>query len=325
MSPPVRSGPTRTSGVHREQTHEAQSPSPDRRPGDAADRARSACRRWRPLGQPQARPALGGHQLREAQGPATGGNPARPRRHPPDPRRHGACPGQGIAPSGGRTCAATSPRAIDASGLRPMLKTADLDLDEVWTRLLAPADQRIRHGLSRFARWASLRRITPEAVDDSTIDRFIAELDGATLIRNLRNLRRHRREAWNALVGAASGRWAAAGCGADQQACADPDSLAATSSLVPRGCRALPHLGGRAGPARRGRSGKGPRAAEPAPAANSHPFGRECGGCGRHSRSISSPLWRASSNPKPSARCCAIAGGRTDASCRPTPTVLPSR
>jgi hypothetical protein len=42
--------------------------------------------------------------------------------------------------------------AIEASGLRPMLRTANLDLDEVWTRLLAPADQRVRHGLSRFAR-----------------------------------------------------------------------------------------------------------------------------------------------------------------------------
>ena len=75
--------------------------------------------------------------------------------------------------------------AIEASGLRPMLKTADVELDEVWSRLLAPADQRIRHGLSRFARWASLRRIAPEAVDDGTIERFIAELDAATLISNL--------------------------------------------------------------------------------------------------------------------------------------------
>ena len=44
--------------------------------------------------------------------------------------------------------------------------------------------------LSRFARWASLRRIAPEAVDDSTIDRFITELDAATLTGNLANLRR---------------------------------------------------------------------------------------------------------------------------------------
>ena len=90
--------------------------------------------------------------------------------------------------------------AIDASGLRPMLKTAGLDLDEDWSRLLAPADQRIRHGLSRLGRWASLRGIRPVDVDDDTIDRFIAELDAATLIRNLRQLRRSVAKAWNAFV-----------------------------------------------------------------------------------------------------------------------------
>jgi integrase len=90
--------------------------------------------------------------------------------------------------------------AIEASGLRPMLKTADLELDEVWTRLLAPADQRVAKGLSRFARWASLRGITPEAVDASTIARFAAELEGATLIRNLPYLPRAVAKAWNALV-----------------------------------------------------------------------------------------------------------------------------
>jgi integrase len=90
--------------------------------------------------------------------------------------------------------------AIETSGLRPMLKTAHLDLDKAWTRLLAPADQRVRHGLSRFSRWASLRQIAPESVDDSTIDRFIAELDQATLIRNLRVLRGTVARSWNALV-----------------------------------------------------------------------------------------------------------------------------
>ena len=76
--------------------------------------------------------------------------------------------------------------AIEASGLRPMLKTAGVDLDETWSRLLQPiTDQRVRNGLSRFARWASLRRIDPEAVDDTVIARFIAELEAATLIRNL--------------------------------------------------------------------------------------------------------------------------------------------
>jgi integrase len=91
--------------------------------------------------------------------------------------------------------------AIKTSGLRPMLKTSDVRVDEVWARLFAPAEQRVRHGLSRFARWATLRRIVPEAVDDSAIERFIAELDQASLIRHLDTLHRTVARAWNALVG----------------------------------------------------------------------------------------------------------------------------
>jgi integrase len=90
--------------------------------------------------------------------------------------------------------------AIDASGLRPMLKTAGLDLDKSWARLLATANQRVRNGLSRFGRWASLRRIAPEAVNDGTIERFIAELDGASLVRNLPKLPGTVARTWNALV-----------------------------------------------------------------------------------------------------------------------------
>lgn len=69
-----------------------------------------------------------------------------------------------------------------------------------WGRLLAPADQRIRIRLSRFGRWASLRRIKPEAVDNSAIDRFITELDATTLVRDLGGLHRTVAMAWNALV-----------------------------------------------------------------------------------------------------------------------------
>jgi len=90
--------------------------------------------------------------------------------------------------------------AIRVSGLRSMIKTAGLKLDDVWTELLAPADQRVRHALSRFGRWGSLRGVAPESVDDGKIDRFVAELDGASLIRNLHNLRRTVAKAWNALV-----------------------------------------------------------------------------------------------------------------------------
>jgi hypothetical protein len=81
--------------------------------------------------------------------------------------------------------------AIRASGLQPMLKTADLHLDPVWSSVLAPADQRIRHGLSRFARWATQRQIRPEDVDDRTIDRFVAELGDASLVARVDQFERN--------------------------------------------------------------------------------------------------------------------------------------
>jgi integrase len=87
--------------------------------------------------------------------------------------------------------------AIDASG-RPMLKTAEIELDGAWRQLLTDADQRIE--LSRFARWASLRQIAPQAVDGSALQRFVAELGDATLVRNLRYTRSFVAKRWNELV-----------------------------------------------------------------------------------------------------------------------------
>jgi integrase len=89
--------------------------------------------------------------------------------------------------------------AIDAAGL-PMLKTAEIELDEAWNSLLAPADRRARIGLSKFAKWATLRGIPPEAVDESTIGRFVAELGDATLVRGLRHTRSFVAKRWNELV-----------------------------------------------------------------------------------------------------------------------------
>jgi integrase len=81
-----------------------------------------------------------------------------------------------------------------------MLKTADLPLDPVWEKLLAGMPQRVRAGLSRFARWASLRHVDPEAVDDDALARFTAELELSTLVRSLRDLHRKVALNWNALV-----------------------------------------------------------------------------------------------------------------------------
>jgi hypothetical protein len=90
--------------------------------------------------------------------------------------------------------------AFDASGLRPMLRTADVELDAAWTKLFElVTDRRVRNGLSRFARWASLRRVTPEAVDDAVIERFIAELEASTLIRNVGAQHRSVALTWNVL------------------------------------------------------------------------------------------------------------------------------
>jgi integrase len=90
--------------------------------------------------------------------------------------------------------------AFDASGLRPMLKTAEIELDEDWGKLFqVVTTPRVRNGLSRFARWASPRRITPAAVDDRAIERFVAELEVSTLIRNIEAQHRSVALTWNLL------------------------------------------------------------------------------------------------------------------------------
>jgi integrase len=90
--------------------------------------------------------------------------------------------------------------ALDASGLRPMLRTADVELDGEWMRLFeAVTDPRFRNGLSRFSRWASLRRISPAAVNDDAIMRFVAELEASSLIRNVGAQHRSAALLWNRL------------------------------------------------------------------------------------------------------------------------------
>jgi hypothetical protein len=82
--------------------------------------------------------------------------------------------------------------AIAASGLQPMLKTSDIEPDRHWDQLLAAAkDRRISNGLSRLARWATLRQITPKEVNDAVLARFFSELETGSLVRNLRFQRRN--------------------------------------------------------------------------------------------------------------------------------------
>jgi hypothetical protein len=91
--------------------------------------------------------------------------------------------------------------AIEASGAHPMLKTGALELDPAWQGLLDPiSDPRIQSGLSRFARWCSLNSVSPEAVNEAIVDRFVRDLEARTLIRNVDNQRVAVVTAWNRLV-----------------------------------------------------------------------------------------------------------------------------
>jgi integrase len=91
--------------------------------------------------------------------------------------------------------------AIAASGLRPMLKTATVALSESWSSLLDKAqERRLRDGLSRFARWASERQIAPQDVQRDVVDRFVADLETASLVRKIAELSQTIVRSWTGLV-----------------------------------------------------------------------------------------------------------------------------
>ncbi len=90
--------------------------------------------------------------------------------------------------------------AIAASG-QPMLKTFGVEPDQDWETVLGVVDDKaIRNGLSRLARWASLRHINPVEINTEALERFFSELESASLVRNLRFHRRNVAKLWNRLV-----------------------------------------------------------------------------------------------------------------------------
>jgi hypothetical protein len=91
--------------------------------------------------------------------------------------------------------------AIAASGLLPMLKTSTVELSESWASLLCKTqDRRMTDGLSRFARWSSERQIAPRDVDREVVDRFVAELHSASLVRKIAELGQTIVRSWNRLA-----------------------------------------------------------------------------------------------------------------------------
>src|SRR5215211_5948864 len=73
-----------------------------------------------------------------------------------------------------------------------------------WAARLHGKEEAIANGLSRFARWATLRRVSPTEVDDGAMGRFFAELETNSLVRNLRGQRRNVAINWNKLAEASA-------------------------------------------------------------------------------------------------------------------------
>jgi len=94
--------------------------------------------------------------------------------------------------------------AITASGLVDIIKTSDVKLDSGWAALLRGKDKAIANGLSRFARWATLRGIRTTEVDNEVMERYFGELETNSLVRNLRGQRRSVAINWNKLVDAST-------------------------------------------------------------------------------------------------------------------------
>ena len=91
--------------------------------------------------------------------------------------------------------------AIAGSGLLPMVKTASVEMSETWLALFDKAKAPyLRHGLSRFAHWASERQIGPADVTKAVLDQFIAELLEGSLVRKIITLRQNIVRSWNALI-----------------------------------------------------------------------------------------------------------------------------
>ena len=92
-------------------------------------------------------------------------------------------------------------RAIETSGLHPVLRTAKTPLAEPWRELFTRIpDRRTRDGLSRFARFCSLNGIALQEVDLCTLQAFGAAVRNSTLARKAAMLERDVATLWNRLI-----------------------------------------------------------------------------------------------------------------------------
>jgi hypothetical protein len=92
-------------------------------------------------------------------------------------------------------------RAIEVSGLQPVLRTAKVPLSQPWQELHEHLpDRRTRNGLSRFMRFCSLNGITPEQVSPSVLQAFGDAVRGSTFARKAATVERDVATLWDRLV-----------------------------------------------------------------------------------------------------------------------------
>jgi integrase len=88
--------------------------------------------------------------------------------------------------------------AVKASELTPVRRLATAQLNADWTKLMAPLRvKRGQVGLSRLARYASASGISPQQINDTVIENFIAEVRENSLHRKPSNLHRMTSLIWN--------------------------------------------------------------------------------------------------------------------------------
>ena len=126
--------------------------------------------------------------------------------------------------------------AIATSGLQPMLKTAGVEPTRSGRRSSTPqTTRRSRNGLSRLARWASLRQVSPAGIDDAVLERFFSELEAASLVRNIRSQRRVVAKVWNRLVARLPRPGPKGRPGTQEWRCLGRRAVAGLSTLPPAG------------------------------------------------------------------------------------------
>ena len=91
--------------------------------------------------------------------------------------------------------------AIELSGVAKIVRTSRHTVSPEWDALAKRLPtERLRHGLSRFIRYASAQGVTPAEVDDAVLESFKDDLHAHSLVRKPKEVHRNTALLWNVAV-----------------------------------------------------------------------------------------------------------------------------